>query len=670
MGLLSLPAEVLISLIAILIATVIGCATAILAWARITKETEGVKKAEAALTADSAWDEAYPHGKLELEVWLREKSIKPDSHLGDFIRTCWSAWLGGRPASLTELHVLVARRERGHGATRLSSGIAALLLVFGIVGTLSSIKPVLHEFKFSIAEENNASKSLQELDSATQEEENESTRDDASVAANTELVNTLIHNLGNAFWPSLLALIGTILVVSCRGLYTLNLHKFALVLDRFAVDILIPRYRVPSLSEQYQEVKATLTNVTEVLLQREERFHEVVGSLESMVEAISPALIGLDAAAVASKSAAEALSSRSQSIADGLTRHLGVKSPIHRAMSSFESIFDKTEKSLSSFACSVDEIGESTTKNQDDLKSAIQALSESIGRIAEDQKSQQSEAKSTLEDLKVNLYGIAEIIRASSAESTKAGMEEIDEGLTLLREELKKMHSDSTRDLKATTLAELSGITKTGKELVALGERVATSASNIEKMKEDAQSAFRELTDAGKVQITQSGDTTKSRIEATSAQLASDAARISTEVERLSKLSSGNLIEPIAKQWEDKNTKGGRGKNGRGKRVRWKESQNEEDTESNQVPHTDQTAHLDPAAIDSWDPTEKSADQNCSQANDAHELVEITDNAGNMELETINESRGDDSVNPPELGPRSRPVKKWLSRNLFSRKKR
>lgn len=540
MDFLSLPPEVQFSLIAILIVAGIGCITALRSWTRISKETADVKQAENALTGDEAWNDAYPHDKLKLAVWLRANGIKPDSHLGDFIRTCWSAWLGGRPASLTELHVLVARRERGHSSTRLSAGISALLLVFGIVGTLSSIKPVLQEFKFQIETETPkgmAGDKPELLGGGNQTgEEQEIPKDASSVVANTELVNNLIHKLGNAFWPSLLALIGTIAVVSCRGRYSLSLHKFALELDRFAVDTLIPRYRVPSLSEQYQEVKATLASVTESLLQREGRFHEAVDKLETLVAGITPALGGLGAAASASKDAAEKLAAGAESITEGISRHLGEKSPIHRAISGFESIFEKADVSLGNLSFLVDGIGQSNTSNQRDLESAIKALTQSVGKIAEDHQSQQSEAKTALREFKDSMDGIPEVLQIANGKAVDAGMMAVRSSVAQLHDEQKNWHAASAEELKTTTASGLAGIVRAGQELTAQTEKIAPAILDIGNIGKDAKAAFKEMTDAGKTEITQIGDATKAKIEATSRNLTKEVSNIGIVVERLSKL--------------------------------------------------------------------------------------------------------------------------------------
>lgn len=540
MDFLSLPPEVQFFLVAIFVVAGIGCIAAIRSWLRITKETAGVAKAEIVLTGEEAWNDAYPYDKLKLSLWLRENGIKPESHLGDFIRTCWSAWLGGRPASLTELHVLVARRERGHRSTRLSAGISALLLVFGIIGTLSSIKPVLQDFKFQIEKEtvNGLAGDDPELDSVGNRagEQQEIQQDASSVIANTELVNNLIQKLGNAFWPSLLALIGTIAVVSCRGLYSLSLHKFVLELDRFAVDMLIPRYRVPSLSEQYQEVKASLASVTENLIQREVRFHQAVEQLESLVIGISPALNGLNAAVITSNSAADKLASGAESIAEGLTRHFGEKSPIHRAVEGLASVFEKTETSLRNLSSLVEGIGKSNTTNDEKLGFAIQTLGETIETIGKDHQSRKSEDVRSLKDFKEKLDNIPAAIQATGEKAVEAGLSSVKSLVEELREEQKKWHYSSAEYLKTATTTSLDGVTKAGQDLAIQAQKIATAAKEVQDLKSDVSVPQKKLADSGKSRVSLSGVTTKSKMDTTSAKISIEDQKIGQPSELLRQL--------------------------------------------------------------------------------------------------------------------------------------
>ena len=525
MNLSELPPLVFISLLAILTIAATGWIAALHSWTRITAEQKGIKNAEYKLSSDDAWEDAYPHDKLKLATWLRQNGIKPDSHLGDFIRTCWSAWLGGRPASLTELHVLVARRERSHKATRLSAGIAALLLVCGIVGTLSAIKPVLGNFRFDTVGGAPTTEDIQSSDAETN-------HGDGDVS--TDRVNKLIHDLGDAFLPSLLALLGTILVVFFRGIYSLSLHKFTLDLDRFAVDTLIPRYRVPSLSEQYQEVKATLSSVTESLLHREVRFHEAVQQLENLVAGISPALGGLNTAATNTKEAAAALASGATSITEALNLHLGAESSIHRAINGLDLVFKKTEQTMTNFASIVSGFGESNTASQQGLELAIQALAQSVGQIAADHRTHQSEADTAIREFKGNLAGIPAQIEATNKHAVDAGMTSLKSGIAQINEEQKKWHSASAAELKEANSGGLAEITKIGKTLVTQSERISLAASGLENIRTDTETALKVLVGTGQAQITQIGSETKSSISNATETLAEETNRIATIADRLS----------------------------------------------------------------------------------------------------------------------------------------
>ena len=555
MNLSELPVEVPVSLLAITTIAVTGCIAALHSWARITAEQKGIKDAEAKLISDNAWDDAYPHDKLKLATWLRQNGIKPDSHLGDFIRTCWSAWLGGRPASLTELHVLVARRERSHKTTRLSSGIAALLLVCGIVGTLSAVKPVLEKFQLQVAEETIIQPAIdgQQEDAVSgttdEPETAEPDRDAALVSENAKKVNSLIQKLGGAFYPSLLALLGTIVVVSSRGLYSLSLHRFTLDLDRFAVDTLIPRYRVPSLSEQYQEVKATLACVTETMVQREERFLGAIEQLENLVAGISPALSGLDAAVTSTKEATEALTSGATSVTEALNRNLGAKSPIHLAVKGLDLVFEKTEKSLGNLSSIVDGIGESNATSQEKLGSAIQALGQSIEKIGKDHQSRQSETTKSLNDFKESLDDIPAAIQATGEKAVKVGLTAVKAGIEELSGEQKKWHAASAEDLKAVTTASLAGVTKAGQDLAAQTGKVATAATDIQGIKADVSEALKGLTEAGKSQISQIGDATKSKVETATAKLSGEAEKIGKSAELMGRLQLETTPRPSPGKW-------------------------------------------------------------------------------------------------------------------------
>ncbi len=483
MDFLSLPFIVQIALGCIAAITVIGGFAAIRSWTRISGEIGRVKRAENVLAGDEAWEEAYPHDKTALSEWMRKNGIKSDSHLGDYIRTSWSAWLGNRPASLTELHVLVARRERSQIMVRLSSGIAALLLVFGIVGTLAAIKPILGNFEFKLASAPPA-----RIDGNTPE----FNRTDADVAATTEKVNRLLHNLGNAFWPSLFALIGTILVVSLRGLYSMGLYKFTLDIDRFAVDILIPRYRVVSLSDQFVEMKQSLLGVSDNILERETGFQAVVGKLDSIVSGISPALDALQTATKTSDQAAKKLSARSQSITDGITRTLGANSPLYRAISGFEGIFQQTEKCLQQLTSEVEATGQANAEDREGLKSAVQELGETIGKIAGENRDLQSSSRQALAGMKSELANLPETIKSAGDESIKAGMDAVSANLQQLNVQQKQCLEEAAQSLQQKS------------------DQVTQAAENLSGIKSEIDSTLAAQTEAAQTQLQKIGNIAQS----------------------------------------------------------------------------------------------------------------------------------------------------------------
>lgn len=494
--------EFLIGFIAI-----VGCISALHSWVRIAEEKKRLIEAEAKLTAEFSWIDAYPNNKEDLDVWLRQNQIRQDSHLGDFIRACWSAWLGGRPASLTELHALVSRRERSLKATRLSAGIAAMLLVCGILGTLWSVKPVLEKFQLNVAEDVMDASALDpgQEDPASEKidklEAQDPDQDSALVAENANKVNTLIKNLGGAFHPSLWALLGTIVVVSCRGIYGLSLHQFTLDLDRFAVDVLIPRYRVPSMSDQYKEVKEILADVAQSMNQREERFLLVVEQLESIVTGISPAVSGLHTAADAAKESALSLSTGVASITEALNANLGAKSPIHRAVKGLDSVYEKTEQSLNAFSMLVKEIGEATADNNVQLKKSLENLGQSIQKIGIDHIARQAEVTATIDNLKNRLSDVPNAIEATSQKAVNVGLATVKDTIAHWREEQLKSQQSNVEVFRSSTSAGVEAVTKAGQDLKKQAEQVIAVAKSIQEIKSEVSTAIKDLAQASKSEI-------------------------------------------------------------------------------------------------------------------------------------------------------------------------
>lgn len=457
----------------------LGCFAAIRGWFAISKERLSIRRANIALTADAAWEGAFTSSEVELSKWLRTSGIHLDSCIADSIRACWSAWLGGRATSLTELHVLVARRERARGSASLSAGIAGLLLVVGIVGTLSSVHPILKAFKFQVS----ASGELQE------------------VAKSTELVNALVNNLGDAFWPSLIALGGTVFVVFCRGCYTLALNQLTLELDRFAISSLIQRYRPSSIFQEYTEVKRIFSELTDSISRREESFGNVVIELKNLVTNIAPTVQGLKATAEKSDKAAKKLSDRSQSIADGITRTLGASSPIYKAISGFEGLFDRTAQAIDSLNSNVLAIGEENRKDRQNLAAVFDNLSEKVGAIALDHKKHKDEFEGVIKQLRTEISGTPKTIVDAASDAVSQGLRHLQSSVDKFRNEYKEEGDQIINEVRQQTAEKLKDLTEACelipqsaqqlKSLIASKSDVETAAvAAIKKQQNEAEASL------------------------------------------------------------------------------------------------------------------------------------------------------------------------------------
>lgn len=314
---------------------VIGVVASIKAFVSIRREAAQIRAAEDKLLSNEAWSGAYQHERQSLVNWFRERNIRQDSGVGDVISACWAAFQGKRSVSLTEIHVLVARREKTKWEVKLSGGIIGLLLVIGIVGTLFSIHPVLTEFKFNVSDPTGEEKLVNVVDS-------------------TERVNSLMRDLGNAFLPSLFALCGTIVVVTTRGFYSKALNRYTLDLDRFAIWTVIPRFRPNSISEEYEIVRTSFDRLAEVIGSRDDKFDKLLEHLTGFVASTEKTLAGLEHSIKRMNDAAESLTNRTGTIGESLVKTLGQGSPLLGAVTGYEEVFRNANSRMDALAESVE----------------------------------------------------------------------------------------------------------------------------------------------------------------------------------------------------------------------------------------------------------------------------------------------------------------------------
>lgn len=329
-----------------------GVVAAIMAAQRVDKDRKLIEQAGSLLVSPQSWTGSRAQSEHEVTAWLGKLGIRDDSGVADVILTCWSAWLGSRPPALNEIHVLVARRERTKLAVRLSGGIVALLLVIGIAGTLVSVKPVLGNFDFN----NNGP---------------------VGVAENKDLIKRLMESLGDAFMPSLVALISTVVVATFRGVYTLGLHRYTLELDRFAIRTVMPHFRPRSVSDEFATVRSSFESLAKSIEKREAKFELVINSLLDFTQSLEPTLSSMGSILGKLSGAAETLDSKSRSLAETLVKTLGRRSPLYEAVQNFDGLFKRATAELNLLS----NIAVKISKNEDTHHAALQQHLEKLNGL-------------------------------------------------------------------------------------------------------------------------------------------------------------------------------------------------------------------------------------------------------------------------------------------------
>ncbi|QQL43759.1 coiled-coil domain-containing protein 22 [Sulfuriroseicoccus oceanibius] len=338
---------------------VIGMVAALIAWRAIAVERDALRKAKRALVLDSNWKGAFAENDEAFERWLKEREINQQSHVSDAARTAWTSWYIGRPTSLSEFHSASVKRERARKSLRIASGIATSLLVLGIVGTLLAIKPILAAFRIKTT----ANGELQ------------------GVADSANLVSEMIQSLGGAFTPSLVALGFTLLVLLCRGFYSIALHSFIIDLDRFTQGTLLTRFRVEPLHLQLSGVTDQVKELTDEVGERERKFEEVIKGLRDLLGTIAPAMALLRDGVGQAHTAARSLSDSSSSLNNSLTDTFGEKSPLHNAITGFNDTLDTLAKSVSGISSEATKSNKRVAKSIDNFETTLRDIESALSDI-------------------------------------------------------------------------------------------------------------------------------------------------------------------------------------------------------------------------------------------------------------------------------------------------
>ena len=246
--------------------------------------------------------------------WLLEKSVPQDSHAADHLLAAWGGFLANHLPTLGELHTLSARRERARTPARFSGGVATVLLVCGVAGTLVAIHPVLSGFTIQV--------------------NTDGTVQDASRSA--ENVMGMIHLLSKSFYPSIAAIVGTLIIVLTRSFYQRAAFELGRELDRFAVDSLLPAFRLRTLGEEFADTLVKLGSLADAVGRRDAEFASAVSSLAQVVTDMRSAGPELRDAAKQVATAATGLAKDATSVVSGLAASFGSNGALVKSISGFE----------------------------------------------------------------------------------------------------------------------------------------------------------------------------------------------------------------------------------------------------------------------------------------------------------------------------------------------
>ncbi|WP_295390444.1 hypothetical protein [uncultured Thiodictyon sp.] len=297
----------------------VGIVAAWLAYKGIDAERDALRRGSLGLEDVPDSDEKYDY-----RGWLKERRLD-DSHFGDHVRAAADARRSSRAISLQELHQVSARREARRGSARVSGGIAGLLLVCGIAGTLFCIKPVLRDFDITADQRNGETQQAIKASSAVGKAEGGQS---SSGPGGINNAKNLIHDLSQAFLPSLWALVLTVIVAMVRGLYTHNRGTLAGELDQLDLEDLFARFPPPSLSRELDGVRAQLADLTAQMLASQRNLDGFVQRLTDAAQGFQNNAPPLQEASNRFVGGVKHLAPRLDILSKTIADHLGPTAPV------------------------------------------------------------------------------------------------------------------------------------------------------------------------------------------------------------------------------------------------------------------------------------------------------------------------------------------------------
>ena len=283
--------------------------------------------------------------------WLAEQGDLRDSHFADHLTAAAAATRSRRTLQLYELHEISARRESRRLSARFSGGVVGLLLVCGIAGTLWSIKPILGEFAIHSSADG-------VFDAA------------ASAATATQLV----QNLGEAFWPSLIALIFTVILSFARGFYTHNRGVLATQLDRFDIEELFTRFPTPSMGDELSSVRKGLSELVAKIVANQNNFQSTITILKNSAEYYAESNRQLSVTVTKLSETTQRLSDNLDKMLKDLDKSLSGSSPLTQEIATIN-------RSITTLSAHINAVQNGTATLNQNFQGASQTLQQAVDAL-------------------------------------------------------------------------------------------------------------------------------------------------------------------------------------------------------------------------------------------------------------------------------------------------
>jgi len=340
----------------------------------------------------------------DLDQLLAEGKVGRESHAARTVRLVVDAASRGKWVGIDELHVFVGRREKLRGGARWGRWIRSILVLVGIVGTLTALKPILGHFSIDGTLEGSLS----------------GTPD----AFTSQKVVNMVRDLGEAFWPSLVAIALTVFISIPMAFYegaVLRLHQ---ALDEFWFSSLSAIQKKPELLGELTFIGAQLSSFVSLT---EKNGAKIADDLEGLAGKLEQMSRTLDQASARSMDRVSALADVSASMEANLERYLGRDSHCGALLAEFIGRFGGLHDQGRELQDKLVDLSGKIESSGKNLDAALDRQSEAVAEMSKKLVSETKEAAAAARLVKKDIVATLE-------ESFKSGSERLEASAGLLKE--------------------------------------------------------------------------------------------------------------------------------------------------------------------------------------------------------------------------------------------